>query len=258
MFNFFKPKQTKYYKAPIIEYHTLYAEMAKQAHLLIAGQTGSGKSVTLNGIIYTLLQYTPNKVQFIMIDPKKTELCKYKKIPHCLEYAAQNDEIIHALTHARDIMQARFAEMARNEETELSRGSDIYIVIDELAQITLNLKKQAIPLMQEILQLGRAAHVHIIACSQNPIIQVIPTVLRVNFTGIVGLKTMTKQQSRNIIGCNGCESFPAPRIANKAFGYYLDGCTMELYNMPMVEDSALQSVINYWTDEKQYIIYKTA
>lgn len=80
MFNFFRsaPKVEKYYKTPELNYPTLYLEMAKQAHLLIAGQTGSGKSVTLNGIIYTLLQYTPNKVQFIMIDPKKTELCKYK------------------------------------------------------------------------------------------------------------------------------------------------------------------------------------
>lgn len=258
MFDFFKPKQTKYYKAPIIEYPTLYAEMAKQAHLLIAGQTGSGKSVTLNGIIYILLQHTPNKIQFIMIDPKKTELCKYKKIPHCLEYAAQNDEIVHALTYGRNIMQARFVEMAARGETELTNGPDIYIIIDELAQITLNLKKQAVPLLQEILQLGRAAHIHIIACSQNPIIQVIPTVLRVNFTGVIGLKTMTKQQSRNIIGCNGCESLPAPRIAHKAMGYYLDGCTMELYNMPMVADIQLQKVVNYWSDENQYIVYKTA
>lgn len=254
MFDFLKSRP-KYYVKPEVDYFTLYDDMAKQAHLLIAGQTGSGKSVTINGIIYTLLRHTPQTVQLILIDPKKTELLDYSRLPHTIQYAATNSEIISALTAARDIMQSRFSEMARKHERIYTGGSDVYVIIDELAQLTLTLKKQTVPLLQEILQLGRAARVHIIAASQNPIIQVIPTVLKVNFTGIVALKTLTKQHSRNILGIPGCEEFPSPRIAGKALGYYLDGCEIKLYQMPMQSSDSIRKLCEYWSDEKNYLKY---
>lgn len=246
-----KQPQPKYYRTPEMDYYRLYDEMGQQAHLLIAGQTGSGKSVAINGIIYTLLRHSPNKVQFVLIDPKKTELYCYQDLPHTLRYAAENTDIVKALTFARDLMQSRFSEMARKHERIYSGGSDVYIIIDELAQVTLTLKKQAIGLLQEILQLGRAAKVHIIAASQNPIIQVIPTVLKVNFTGILALRTLTKQHSRNIIGIPGCEEFPAPPVAHKALGYYLDGCQINLYQIPMHSDSDLDWIVDYWTDKSK-------
>ncbi len=90
MFDFLKPRP-KYYVKPEVDYFTLYDDMAKQAHLLIAGQTGSGKSVTINGIIYTLLRHTPQTVQLILIDPKKTELLDYSRLPHTIQYAATSD-----------------------------------------------------------------------------------------------------------------------------------------------------------------------
>lgn len=248
-------RKPKYYRTPELDYFRLYDEMSQQAHLLIAGQTGSGKSVAINGIMYTLLRKSPQAVQFILIDPKKTELFCYQNLPHTLKYAAENSDIIKALTYARDLMQARFSEMARKHERIYTGDSDVYIVIDELAQVTLVLKKQAINLLQEILQLGRAARVHIIAASQNPIIQVIPTVLKVNFTGILALKTLTKQHSRNIIGIPGCEEFPSPRIAHKALGYYLDGCEIKLYQMPMHTDKEISDICEYWSDPKKYLVY---
>jgi DNA segregation ATPase FtsK/SpoIIIE-like protein len=87
----------KYWNTPTMQYYDLYADMLKQPHLLIAGATGSGKSVIINGIIITALQHSPAAVQFILIDPKRVELSEYRTLPHCIEYASEPGTIIAAL-----------------------------------------------------------------------------------------------------------------------------------------------------------------
>ena len=77
----------KKYTTPTGEYYTLYKDMLSQPHLLIAGATGSGKSVVINGLVYTALYDSPARVQFILIDPKRVELVEYKQLPHTIKYA---------------------------------------------------------------------------------------------------------------------------------------------------------------------------
>ncbi len=104
--------------------------MLSQTHLLIAGATGSGKSTVVNGIIHAGLFRAPCDIQFILIDPKGTELSDYKRLPHTIMYAREIPDCISALRNTLDIVKARFAEMQRRHE-KLYNGSDVYVVIDE-------------------------------------------------------------------------------------------------------------------------------
>lgn len=232
------------YITPGGQVYNLYNDMARQPHLLIAGATGSGKSVVENGIIYNLLHLGPSKAQLILIDPKKVELSQYKRVPHCAAYAAETSDIIRVLTAAVNHMEQRFRDMARCG-LKMFDGPDLYVIIDELADLILTSKKQVLPLLQRIGQLGRAARVHIIACTQCPIIQVVPTVLKCNLDSRVALRTRSAQDSRNILGFSGCEKLP-----QYGQGYYMTpaGCT--LYNIPMYTEDQQREIISYWTTKK--------
>lgn len=93
---------------PTGEYFSLYKDMLKQPHLLIAGATGSGKSVVINGLVYTALYDSPAAVQFILIDPKRVELVDYKILPHTLQYASEPGDMVQALEKAMEITEARY------------------------------------------------------------------------------------------------------------------------------------------------------
>ena len=82
------------YRTPTGEYNRLFADMLQQPHLLIAGATGSGKSVIVNGIMTTALYHSPAAVQFILIDPKRVELVDYKALPHTLQYASEPGDMV--------------------------------------------------------------------------------------------------------------------------------------------------------------------
>ena len=98
----------KKYTTPTGEYYTLYKDMLSQPHLLIAGATGSGKSVVINGLVYTALYDSPARVQFILIDPKRVELVEYKQLPHTIKYASEPGEMVQALEKAMDITETRY------------------------------------------------------------------------------------------------------------------------------------------------------
>lgn len=252
MFGFFKAisNQPRAWRTPDCNYWQLYDEMARESHLLVAGATGSGKSVVINGVISALLRKAPTQVQFILIDPKWTELGGYEHLPHTIKYACDTDAILDALQMANDIMDQRMSETKRAGK-RMYDGSDIYIIIDELAEVMLSMKKTpAKSLLQRILQLGRALRIHCIAGTQCPLAKVIPTELKVNFTGIVGLRTATAQHSRNIIMQAGCETFPEPKFAHKAYGYFLSGGSLNLYTMPYVGDDEINALIDHWTTKK--------
>ena len=109
-------------------------ELLGKPHLLIAGSTGSGKSVLINSIMYTLLTYQPNEKQVMLIDPKRVELYGYKRVPHCIGYASETPDIIALLRRACEVMDQRYTEMQK-EGKKLYEGSDIYVVIDEFADV---------------------------------------------------------------------------------------------------------------------------
>lgn len=238
---FGKTAKNLHYISPGGEYYKLYDHMAKQPHLLVAGATGSGKSVIINGIIYTQLLHTPDKCKFILIDPKRVELIQYKKTPHCLYYASEPADMITTLQVATKIIDTRYIDMQRQGRRQYT-GSDIYIVIDELADLMLTAKKHVQPLLQRICQIGRAARVHVIAATQCPLAKVIPTEIKVNFDSRVALRTRSAQDSRNILGATGCEQLP-----RYGQGYYMTPEGTTLYNIPMYTDDQLRTMTDYWT-----------
>ena len=225
----------------------LYAALADRPHLLIAGATGSGKSVTVNGIIYSLLATkVPSECGFILLDPKKVELVQYKDLPHTVRYASEPADMIDALYCALDETNRRFTVMQRAGVKEYS-GPDLYVIIDELADLMTTMKNTALPPLQRLAQIGRAAKVHVIACTQNVMAVTIPTVLKCNFPTILGLRTATAAQSRYLIAATGCEALPDPKKAGKGMGYLRDGADLNRYELYMYPDEEINSLINYWT-----------
>ena len=220
--------------------YTLYRDMMEQPHLLIAGATGSGKSVTINGIIYTALHSAPGQAEFILIDPKRVELSQYRYIPHTIAYASEPADIIAALNLSMQITEQRFFQM-QSQGVRKYDGGHIYIIIDELADLMTTNKRQVQPLIQRLAQIGRAANVHIIAATQCPLREVIPTPIKVNFDARVALRTRSAQDSRNILGERGCENLP--RFGQ---GFYMTPDGLTLYNLPMIPDADIADIVTYW------------
>ena len=232
------------YISPGGPFWALYADMAKQHHLLIAGETGSGKSVVINGIIATCLLHTPDKAGFILIDPKRVELVQYKSCPHTLRYASEPDDMIDALQSALDLIEQRYRVMQAQGSRSYD-GGDVYVIIDELADLMTTDRRRVQPLIQRICQIGRAAKVHVIAATQCPLAQVIPTPIKVNFSAVVGLHTATAQHSRNILERTGCELLP-----NYGQGFYKTPSGTSLYKIPMYTDAQLAELVTWWTSSR--------
>lgn len=233
------------YKTPEGNYYELFKDMSKQPHLLIAGATGSGKSVVVNGILTTLLYNLPTESQFILIDPKMVELSKYKSLPHTLRYANKPDEMTEALQYALDITLKRFSAMEK-QGIRYYIGSDIYVIIDEWADLMNTNGKVVTPILQRLCQIGRAARVHCIVCTQCPLREVIPTKIKVNLDARLGLRTRSAQDSRNIIGKNGLETLPA-----YGQGIYYTPAGDELYKIPYVSDSEQDRLVKWWISQKK-------
>ena len=237
----------KVYTPPKGKVYELYLDMLQQPHLLIAGATGSGKSVVINGIIATALYKTPVDIQFILIDPKRVELSAYSRLPHTIRYASEPDAIIQALQYAMTLTEQRYRQMQRKREKKYS-GGHIYVIIDELADLMTTNAKSVAPIIQRLAQIGRAANVHIIAATQCPLSSVIPTPIKVNFDARVGLRTRNAQDSRNILGFSGCE-----RLPRYGTGYYVTPDGEKRTVIPMVEDAEIDGLVDYWTYHKPQI-----
>lgn len=134
--------------------------------------------------------------------------------------------------------------MQRNGERMYS-GGDVYVIIDELADLMTTQKKAVLPLLQRLCQIGRAAKVHVIACTQCPLAKVIPTEVKVNFDARVALRTRSPQDSRNILNRTGCELLP-----RYGQGYYMTPEGLNLWNIPMYSESDVAAVLNWWTSER--------
>lgn len=224
----------------------LYDSMLNQPHLLVAGATGAGKSVLINSLISTALYDSPAKVQLILLDPKTTELWQWANLPHCLRYAYEPDEMIGALRYAVEVMENRLHYMHSVGE-RLWAGSQIYIVIDELADLLTTAKAETVPLLQRICQLGRAAGIHCIAATQCLLASVLPTQIRVNFPAVVCLRTATKQQSRFICDRTGAELFPDPKTEGKALAFFRTGANIKQFTVYKVPDEEQDRLVAWWT-----------
>lgn len=237
------------WRTPEGDVYKLFRDMAAQPHLLIAGATGSGKSVLENGIIHTLLYSSPSSVQFILLDPKRVELLDYKRLPHVLKYASEPTDMAEALRYALETVNTRYKLMARKRLREYD-GGHIYIIIDELAALMTSQKKTVLPLLQQLGQIARAARVHMIACTQTVKADVLPTVLTCNFDSRVALRTSNAQQSRMIVDCSGCETFPSPRAAGTAFCFYRRGADLDEHKIPMYPKEETDRLLKWWQSKQ--------
>lgn len=230
----------KTYKTPGGQVYSLYRDMLKQPHLLVAGATGSGKSVVINGIMFTAMHDSPARYEFILIDPKRVELVEYKTLPHTLKYASEPGDMVAALEYAMTITESRYKAMQR-QGVKKYEGSAVYVVIDELADLMTTDRRHVQPLIQRLCQIGRAAGVHVIAATQCPLSAVIPTPIKVNFDSRVALRTRSAQDSRNITGLTGCELLP-----RYGQGYYMTPEGFKLYEIPMHSAEEISGLVTYW------------
>ena len=236
------------YRTPPGELSALYADMLQQPHLLIAGATGSGKSVAVNGLLYTA-SYRPPGDQlggawWILIDPKRVELIQWRQLPHVIRYASEPEEMTAALAYGLCILEYRYRQM-QLERLRLFPGGDVFIIIDEYADLILTAKNAVVPLMQRITQLGRAAKVHLIICTQCPLKAVIDTPIKCNFDARLALRTRSAQDSRNITGRAGCELLPRYGV-----GLYMTPEKEQLTQIPMIPENALSARVDWWISQK--------
>lgn len=226
------------YTTPGGNIYDLYANMLDQPHMLIAGATGSGKSVLINGLIATMLYSAPCEQQLILIDPKRVELREYRKLPHCIRYASEPEAIRDALTYAVDLMERRYRSMRRTREYS---GAHVYIFIDELADLLTTDKRAVTPLLARLTQLGRAARIHVIAATQRPTRDIINGQIAVNMDARIALRCPTAQDSRNIIHVPGAEALPRYGQA-----YYLTPEGLTLTPVPMISNDEREHLIEHW------------
>lgn len=222
--------------------YDFYDDLLKQTHLLVAGATGSGKSVIINGMIYTALLSSPMEYEFILIDPKRVELSMYRHVPHCIYYASEPADMVHALELAMDITEQRYKAM-QAARTRKYNGSKVLVIIDELADLMTTNKRQVKPLLQRLCQIGRAANIMVVAATQCPLREIIDTSIKVNFDSRIALRTSCKQDSRNIIGITGCETLPKYGIC-----YYKTAFGIQKWKVPYYTDETINELIKQWID----------
>ena len=196
----------------------IVCDLAKMPHMLIAGQTGSGKSVCINAIINSLLyRASPDEVKLILVDPKVVELQCYNSIPHLL-IPVVNDphKAAAALAWAVAEMMERYDRFAESKvrnldgyNASLPRGkkpmSRIVIIIDELADLMMVCKKDVEEYICRLTQLARAAGIHLIVATQRPSVDVITGLIKANIPSRIAFKTASYVDSRTILDRNGSE-----------------------------------------------------
>ena len=179
--------------------------------MLVAGTTGSGKSVLLNTIICGLLvKLTPVKLRFVMIDPKRVELSQYKGLPYMERPPIKTtDEAVATLNQLVTVMEKRYTQMERRGlknvkglELEFPR---IVVVVDEFADLMLTAKKKIETPIVRLAQLGRAAGIHLIIATQSPRKDVLTGLIKANAPTRIALTTADQRESLIILDHGGAE-----------------------------------------------------
>ena len=193
----------------------IIGDLSSMPHLLIAGTTGSGKSVCINTIILSLLyRHTPDKCKFILIDPKMLELSTYEGIPHLLcPVITEAKKAASVLGWVVKEMESRYRLMTKEGVRNIDGYNTkhklpmpyIVVVVDEMADLMLSSGKEIESYIQRLAQMARAAGVHIIMATQRPSVDVITGTIKANFPTRISFQVTSKIDSRTILGEQGAE-----------------------------------------------------
>jgi S-DNA-T family DNA segregation ATPase FtsK/SpoIIIE len=196
------------------------SDLRTMPHILIAGTTGSGKSVCINSIISSIIYRSSYRdVRFLTIDPKQLELPLYNPIPHLLGRTTTDPgQAVNQLTRIVNIMDARIGEFAklgvrdiagfnaRAEEEGFERKPYIVVVIDELADLMLRAENEMEQRITRLAQMSRAVGIHLIIATQRPSVDVITGLIKANFPCRIAFQVASKTDSRTILDLNGAEA----------------------------------------------------
>ncbi len=198
----------------------LCEDIAVMPHMLVAGTTGSGKSVCINTLIASMLYHsTYEDVRFLMIDPKRLELPMYNPIPHLLRRAITEPKgAVNELEKLVAIMEMRYRDFARegvrdidgyNEKMRKKGGKNkpyIVVVVDELADLMLTAPSEIEENITRLAQMSRAVGIHLVLATQRPSVDVITGLIKANFPCRIAFQVASKTDSRTILDMNGAES----------------------------------------------------
>jgi len=208
----------------LINGNTYISDLASMPHLLIAGATGSGKSVALNCAVCSILyKSSPAQVRFIMIDPKRLELGVYEDIPHLLTPIVTDPKrAAIALAWTVSEMEERYKLLAQEGVRNIGqynklvhkRGTDsekitplpyIVLIVDELADLMMTTGKEVEASVTRLAQMARAIGIHLILATQRPSVDVLTGLIKANFPCRISFRVASKIDSRTVLDCNGAE-----------------------------------------------------
>ncbi|HEV2135043.1 MAG TPA: DNA translocase FtsK [Terracidiphilus sp.] len=245
------------------------ADLATMPHVLIAGSTGSGKSVAINAMIMSLLfRTTPSQVRLIMVDPKRVELGMYEGIPHLFTPIITDSKLAaNALRNAVREMERRLRLLAsrsvRNIEqynklfegtmpslfddgTEEAPLPFIVIIIDELADLMMLDRANVEESITRLAQMARAVGIHLVLATQRPSVDVITGLIKANIPTRISFRLATKVDSRTIVDTNGAEA-----LLGRGDMLFLPPGTSRLMRLhaPYVSEKETAAVVNFWKEQ---------
>jgi S-DNA-T family DNA segregation ATPase FtsK/SpoIIIE len=235
------------------------ADLTKMPHLLIAGATGSGKTVCLNAIITCLLMHNnPNDVRFIMVDPKRVELTQYNSLPHlATPVIVDTTRALNSLRWLNQEMDGRYQKLAaagaRHIEgyNKTRRGAEklpyLVLVIDELADLMMSGPSEVETILCRLAQLARATGIHLVVATQRPSVDVVTGLIKANFPTRISFAVTSQVDSRTILDGAGAEKLLGrgdmlymPTEAAKP--KRLQGC--------FLSDAEMERLVYFWSSQK--------
>jgi len=236
------------------------ADLAKMPHLLIAGATGSGKSVCLNAIVTNLVtNATPDEVRFIMIDPKRVEMTTYGRLPHLAfsEVIIDLDKVVGTLQAVVAEMEARyrkFSELGVRNIEGYNRHARVLkklpywvLIIDELADLMMVAPFEVEKLLCRLAQLARATGIHLVVATQRPSVDVVTGLIKANFPTRVAFAVTSITDSRTILDMGGAE-----KLLGQGDMLYLptDAGKPKRIQGVYVSDAEVERLVEFWADER--------
>lgn len=243
-------------------------QLNEMPHLLVAGSTGSGKSVCINGIITSLLlNAKPHEVKLMLIDPKMVELNVYNGIPHLLIPVVTNphkaaqalEKIVAEMERRYDLFQHSstrniegYNQFIRKQNRELDEKQAelpyIVVIVDELADLMMVAGKEVENAIQRITQMARAAGIHLIVATQRPSVDVITGIIKNNIPSRIAFAVSSQTDSRTIIGSGGAE-----KLLGKGDMLYVGNgdSTKTRIQGAFLSDQEVQDVVNYVVEQQQ-------